>query len=203
MPKTDTKIKKGEKKDKEKDKDKEKKKEKKKIVPKKKTVKKEVKVKKRKKATKEDVKTKKKESKEAKPSKEKEPVSRYLEAVGRRKTSVARVRFWAKGSKQFLVNDKPYQEYFLRKDLQEIVLSPLEKMKIADRFRVSVKVKGGGLHGQSVAIRHGLSRVLIKFNSNFQKRLKKVGFLTRDSRMRERKKFGLKRARRAPQWRKR
>jgi len=141
--------------------------------------------------------------KKEKASKPKGSTDRYWEAVGRRKTSTARVRFWAKGNKQFLINDKLCPEYFLRKDLQQIALASLEKMKIIERFHVSVKVKGGGLHSQAEAIRHAMARVLVKFNPNFQKRLKKAGFLTRDSRMRERKKFGLKRARRAPQWRKR
>jgi small subunit ribosomal protein S9 len=76
-------------------------------------------------------------------------------------------------------------------------------MKTEDKFRVSVVVKGGGLQGQAEAVRHGLARALILFNPDFRKRLKKAGFLKRDPRMRERKKFGLKRARRAPQWRKR
>ena len=76
-------------------------------------------------------------------------------------------------------------------------------MNILDRFQILVKVKGGGYRAQSEAVRHAIARALVKFNSNFQKRLRKAGYLTRDSRMRERKKPGLKRARRAPQWQKR
>lgn len=150
-----------------------------------------------KKLKKEKIKKKKAEI-EAKP----EP-AKYLEAVGRRKTAVARVRLFLQGEKEFLVNDKPYKDYFPTLELQKIALAALEKMQCLGRFRILVKVKGGGLRGQAEAIRHGLARVLVAFNPNFRKRLRKVGFLTRDPRMRERKKFGLKRARRAPQWQKR
>jgi small subunit ribosomal protein S9 len=128
---------------------------------------------------------------------------RYYEAIGRRKTAVARVRFYTKGDKQFLVNDKPYQQYFSHPEFQEIAVASLKKMKCLDRFRVSAKVSGGGVRAQAEAVRHGTARVLVGFNPNFRKRLRKAGFLTRDPRMRERKKFGLKRARRAPQWAKR
>jgi len=129
--------------------------------------------------------------------------ARYLEAVGRRKTSVARIRLFTQGEKEFLINEKPYQQYFPTLDLQQIANAALEKMKCVDRFRISAKVKGGGFHSQAEAVRHGIARVLVEFNSEFRKRLRRVGFLTRDPRKRERKKFGLKRARRAPQWRKR
>lgn len=155
----------------------------------------------------------KKEKKPKKPTEEKKikkltlkPVvkpAHYFEAIGRRKTAVARVRLWAKGSKEFLVNNKSYQEYFPSFELQQTVLVSLEKMKCLEKFKVSVKVRGGGLAAQAEAIRHGITRALVKFNPDFRKRLKKAGFLTRDPRMRERKKFGLKRARRAPQWSKR
>lgn len=128
---------------------------------------------------------------------------RYFEAVGRRKTAVARIRLFTKGEKQFLVNSKTYQEYFpLEKDRQTAIAS-LVKMKCLDKFRVTVIVKGGGRGAQAEAIRHGAARALVDFNLNFKKRLRKVGYLTRDPRMRERKKFGLKRARKAPQWAKR
>jgi len=128
---------------------------------------------------------------------------RYFEATGRRKTAVARVRLFTKGEKQFLVNAKPYQEYFKTEDDRQNATASLRKMKCLDKFRVTVIVKGGGHSAQAEAIRHGTARVLVDFNNNFKKRLRKVGYLTRDPRMRERKKFGLKRARRAPQWSKR
>jgi small subunit ribosomal protein S9 len=129
--------------------------------------------------------------------------TRYWEATGRRKTAVARVRLLTKGGGEILVNEKPYQKYFPTLELWQIATASLQKMKSLERFQVSAKIKGGGIHAQAEALSHGISRALVKFNPDFRKRLKKSGFLTRDSRMRERKKFGLKRARRAPQWAKR
>lgn len=127
---------------------------------------------------------------------------RYFEAVGRRKTSIARVRLYTKPG-DFVVNNKLYTVYFPTRPLQKIAEDALQKMKLFGRFRVSVKVSGGGIHSQAEALRHGLARCLIKFNPDFRKRLKRAGFLKRDPRMKERKKPGLKRARRAPQWQKR
>jgi|AntAceMinimDraft_18_1070375.scaffolds.fasta_scaffold40982_2 small subunit ribosomal protein S9 len=139
-----------------------------------------------------------------KPIKKKAPkVERYIEAVGRRKTAVARIRIWTKSGEGFLVNEKNYQDYFPTIESQKILLSPIEMISSEDKFKVSARVKGGGSHAQAEAVRHGLSRALIKFNPEFRKQLKKSGFLTRDPRMRERKKFGLKRARKGPQWSKR
>jgi small subunit ribosomal protein S9 len=103
----------------------------------------------------------------------------------------------------FTVNGKPINAYFPSFELQQIVGVALEKMNCLGKFSVSVNVKGGGFHAQAEAVRHGISRALVIFNQDFRRRLKKAGFLTRDPRMRERKKFGLKRARRAPQWQKR
>jgi small subunit ribosomal protein S9 len=128
---------------------------------------------------------------------------RYFEATGRRKTAVARVRLFTRGEKQFLVNGKPYQEYFTVEEDQQKATSSLRKMKCLDKFKVTVVVSGGGHSAQAEAVRHGTARVLVDFNNNFKKRLRKVGYLTRDPRMRERKKFGLKRARKSPQWSKR
>ena len=128
---------------------------------------------------------------------------KYFEGTGRRKTSVARVRLYTKGDKDILVNDVDYKEYFKVAEHQLIVLDSLEKMKSIGRFRVVATVKGGGIHSQAEAIRHGIARALVEFNPDYRKRLRKANFLTRDSRMKERKKFGLKRARKAPQWSKR
>jgi small subunit ribosomal protein S9 len=128
---------------------------------------------------------------------------KYFEGTGRRKTSVARVRLYTKGDKDILVNDVDYKEYFKIADHQLIILDSLEKMKSIGRFRVVATVKGGGIHSQAEAIRHGIARALVEFNPDYRKRLRKANFLTRDSRMKERKKFGLKRARKAPQWSKR
>jgi len=133
----------------------------------------------------------------------KEEVEHYFKAIGRRKTAIARIRLFTQGDKTILVNDKPYKEYFPILELQQIVDSAFDKMKALDKFKVIAKVKGGGFHAQAEAIRHGISRALVDFNPDFRKRLRRVGYLTRDPRMRERKKFGLKRARRAPQWSKR
>ncbi len=149
----------------------------------------------------------KKESKAAVlklPVEKKATEEKYIEAVGRRKTAVARVRlFSTRGKTEFLVNNKEIKEYFPSPELQGTILSALEMMNCLDKFSISIKVSGGGKSAQSGAARHGISRALIKFNPDFRKRLKKAGFLTRDPRMRERKKFGLKRARRGPQWSKR
>lgn len=127
---------------------------------------------------------------------------RYFEAVGRRKTAVARARLFTK-SGDFTVNGRAYGAYFSTPELQRIVEDALKKMKLWERFRVSIRVSGGGAHSQAEAVRHAMSRCLIKFNPDFRKRLKRAGFLTRDPRAKERKKFGLKKARRAPQWQKR
>lgn len=128
---------------------------------------------------------------------------RYWEAVGRRKTAVARVRLFTRGDKGIWINGKPLGLYFLTEDMRRIAEDALRKMKAQERFRVTVKANGGGLHAQAEAVRHGTARALTKFNPDFRKRLKRAGFLIRDPRMVERKKFGLKKARRAPQWAKR
>ncbi len=127
----------------------------------------------------------------------------YFEATGRRKSAVARVRLFVKGKKEFIVNDKSLEDYFPLFELREDCLAALKKMKCLDKFRIEVKTKGGGINAQAEAIRHGISRALFLFNPEFKKRLRRAGYLTRDPRRRERKKPGLKRARRAPQWKKR
>jgi len=128
---------------------------------------------------------------------------RYFEAIGRRKSATARVRLSAQPGEGFSVNGKPYQQYFPTLDLRQLADASLKKMKCFEKFGVSALVSGGGIHAQAEAIRHGTARALVKFNLDFKKRLRRAGYLTRDPRQRERKKFGLKRARRAPQWRKR
>jgi small subunit ribosomal protein S9 len=127
---------------------------------------------------------------------------KYFEALGRRKTSVARVRLYL-GEKYFLVNQKPLENYFPTLELQKIAKEALERVKSLDKFGVSALINGGGIHSQAEALRHAIARALVNFNPDFKKDLKEAGFLKRDPRMRERKKFGLKRARRAPQWQKR
>jgi len=136
---------------------------------------------------------------------------KYFQAVGRRKESIAIVRLFTKKSTDVIdgdyalvaVNNKDYRDYFTDKILQAIVESPLRKLKSTNRFKATVKVNGGGMSGQADAIKHGLSRALVMFDLNFRKKLKKAGFLTRDSRAKERRKYGLKKARKAPPWTKR
>lgn len=137
---------------------------------------------------------------------------KYYEAVGRRKSSIARVRIYTKKSTDesngedralVIVNDKDYTKYFIEKEMQERVEAPLKKLKSSNRFKATVRVAGGGIMGQAEAIRHGLSRALVLFDANFAKKLKKSGYLTRDSREKERRKYGHKKARKSPQWAKR
>jgi len=141
--------------------------------------------------------------KKAKEEKQTEKQTKYLKGLGRRKTSTARIRLFNEEGGIFSVNEKPLEKYFPTLELQKTVLSPFEKMSCLGQFNVKVLVNGGGLNSQAEAIRNGIAKALVLFNPEFRKRLKKAGYLTRDSRMRERKKFGLKRARRAPQWQKR
>jgi len=129
--------------------------------------------------------------------------ARYIEAVGRRKTSSARVRITEGTKEGVTINDKTVAEYFPTAELQSIVTEAIEKSKVVGKFTVTVKVVGGGIHSQAEALRHGLSRAIVKFDEETRKRLKKLGFLKRDPRMKERRKFGLKKARKAPQWSKR
>ena len=127
---------------------------------------------------------------------------RYFEGIGRRKSAIARARIFPK-EKGIKINGKDFREYFLLLGLQKKVVAPMEKMSVSDDFGADIRVKGGGITGQAEAARLGISRALVKFNEDFKKRLRRLGYLTRDPRRVERKKFGLKKARRAPQWRKR
>ena len=123
-------------------------------------------------------------------------------AVGRRKTAIARVRLVA-GDGKILVNKRELDNYFGLETLKMTARQPLELTKAGADMDIIINVRGGGLAGQAGAIRHGISRVLIKANPELRESLKKAGFLTRDPRMKERKKYGLKAARRAPQFSKR
>ena len=122
--------------------------------------------------------------------------------TGRRKTSTARV-FMKPGSGSITVNDKPLDAFFGRKTAQMIVRQPLELMQLTDKFDVNVTVKGGGTTGQAGAIRHGLTRALMQYDESMRSTLRKAGFVTRDAREVERKKVGLRKARRATQYSKR
>lgn len=121
-------------------------------------------------------------------------------AVGRRKEAAARVRLLDE-SKEITINGRALVKYFPTKIHQEMIMAPLKAVGID--MGVSAKVAGGGTAGQASAVRHGISRCLVSINEDFKATLKALGFLRRDPRMKERKKFGLKRARRAPQWSKR
>lgn len=123
-------------------------------------------------------------------------------AVGRRKTASARVRIQL-GKGEITVNGKPFDKYFGIALWQDKVLAPLKTVSKLKDFDVSIKAEGGGISAQAEAIRHGIARALLKWNEEFRPLLKAEGFLCRDSRAKERKKFGLKKARRAHQWRKR
>lgn len=127
----------------------------------------------------------------------------YVIAVGRRKSAVARVRLFPKGTGLITVNDQEMVKYFPTFDYQLIVTQPLRTVGLEGKVDVRVKVLGGGKAGQAIAVRHGISRTLVSLNEEFRKALRAAGFLTRDSRVKERKKYGLKKARRAPQFSKR
>lgn len=155
-----------------------------------------------------------KKTEEKKPSKsktvssEEEPKKKrvrhtYLYAVGRRKKAIARVRLFKKGTGKITVNDKEYDKYFPTFELKRIINQPLETAGKLKEFDFSIKVSGGGPKGQAEAARHGIARSLVVFDKDLRKTLKPLGFLKRDPRRKERKKPGLKRARRAPQWAKR
>jgi small subunit ribosomal protein S9 len=136
---------------------------------------------------------------------------KYFQAIGRRKESIARVRLYTKKSTDtveeekalVVVNGKDYRNYFSDVNLWSVVESPLRKLKSLNRFKATVVVNGGGSRGQADAIKHGISRALVEFDLNFRKKLKKSGFLTRDSRIKERRKYGHKKARKMGQFSKR
>jgi small subunit ribosomal protein S9 len=129
-------------------------------------------------------------------------VAEPIYATGKRKTSIARV--WLKpGEGKFIVNEKVMREYFGRETCEMVALQPFDLTGTRNQFDVDVNVMGGGITGQSGAIRHGISKALLQYNAGFKDTLKKAGFLTRDSRVKERKKYGRRGARRRPQFSKR
>jgi len=126
----------------------------------------------------------------------------YVWGTGKRKCAIAQVRLFP-GKGEIIVNDKPYQEAFPRVEHRHMIEHPLLATDTMGKFCVMVKVSGGGLSGQAGAIRHGIARALAKEDELFKPMLRKEGLLTRDPRIKERKKYGLKRARKAPQYTKR
>jgi small subunit ribosomal protein S9 len=123
-------------------------------------------------------------------------------STGRRKTSTARV-FLRKGSGDITVNNRPLDQYFGRETARMIVRQPLETTSMTDSFDIKVTVRGGGMSGQAGAIRHGITRALMEYDNELRSPLRRAGFVTRDARQVERKKVGLHKARRAPQYSKR
>ncbi|MBP9759789.1 MAG: 30S ribosomal protein S9 [Candidatus Pacebacteria bacterium] len=130
-------------------------------------------------------------------------ITRYTEAVGRRKTSTARARITPASKQEVVVNGKPVADYFPTDTMRTIAVSPFHIEGLEQKFTVTVKVTGGGICSQSGAVRHAIARALTAFEETLRKPLKVEGYLKRDPRMKERRKFGLKKARRAPQWSKR
>jgi len=126
----------------------------------------------------------------------------YYYGTGRRKSSVARV-FLKRGSGNITVNGRPLDQYFGRETARMVVRQPLELVEAGDRFDINVTVTGGGISGQAGAIRHGITRALIAYDEALKRPLRQAGFVTRDAREVERKKVGLHKARRAPQYSKR
>ncbi len=127
----------------------------------------------------------------------------YYYGTGKRKTAIARVRLYPGEDGTVIVNDKPFEELFTTIRLKETIRKPLVVTDNWGKFRVVVKVSGGGISGQADAIKHGISRALLKVNENLRSTLRSHGLLTRDARIKERKKYGLRRARKRKQYRKR
>jgi len=132
-----------------------------------------------------------------------ESKKKYFYGTGRRKSSVARVRVYENGTGSIIINGRDINDYFGLETLKLIVNQPLVATNMVGKVDVVVSVAGGGVSGQAGAIRHGISRALLEINAELRPTLKAAGFLTRDPRMKERKKYGLKAARRAPQFSKR
>ncbi len=128
---------------------------------------------------------------------------KYFEAVGRRKTAIARVRLFIASKGSYEVNGKSLEGYFATKEMQQTVTDAITHGKAAEKFHITALVSGGGISAQSEAMRHGISRALLVYDVTMRGKLKKLGFLRRDARAKERRKFGLKKARKSPQWSKR
>ena len=134
---------------------------------------------------------------------EKTEKTKYIEGIGRRKTATARVRIAQSSRASFTVNGKDAKDYFKTEEIKQLIQGPLENGNPANKWSVEARVSGGGVHSQAEAVRHGLSRALVLSDSEMRTKLKVLGYLKRDARAKERRKFGLKKARKAPQWSKR
>ena len=129
--------------------------------------------------------------------------TKYIEAIGRRKTAAARVRITVDAKPSVSVNGMDVDAYFKTAEQRRVAIEAIAKAKAMQRFRITAKVAGGGLSSQAEALRHGIARAFIAHDVQLRKKLKKAGFLKRDPRAKERRKFGLKKARKSPQWSKR
>ena len=129
--------------------------------------------------------------------------TRYIPAIGRRKNATAQVRITPASKMTFVINEKTIDDYFSVEELRRVVKSPLALVETKDEFSISIIVKGGGIAAQAGAIRHGIARALIKYNEELRGELKSAGYLKRDPRRKERKKPGLRKARKRPAWSKR
>ena len=128
---------------------------------------------------------------------------KYIESIGRRKTAIARARLTPAARTAIIVNNKDANTYFPTEPLRIAALEPFLKVGLPVQFSVTVVVRGGGIAGQAIAVRHAIARALVEYDHSLRGTLKKEGFLKRDPRAKERRKFGLKKARKAPQWSKR
>lgn len=131
------------------------------------------------------------------------PKGAYLYAIGRRKTAIAKVRLIKNGKGVMTVNDRPMEEFFTTHESRSMLVAPIKTAGLEGAVDVSADVVGGGIMGQAEAVRLGIARALCELNPTYRKTLKKLGYLKRDPRAKERKKPGLRKARRAPQWSKR
>ncbi|MDO8482229.1 MAG: 30S ribosomal protein S9 [bacterium] len=132
-----------------------------------------------------------------------EEKTRYIGTVGRRKTAIARVRITVAAKSSCTVNDKDVDVYFPTAELRATAIEAITTTKLPVKFKITAKIIGGGINGQAEALRHGIARALIIHDIELRKKVKAAGFLKRDPRAKERRKFGLKKARKAPQWSKR
>lgn len=129
---------------------------------------------------------------------------RYIEAIGRRKTAIARVRITPSEKMTYNINGQAIESYFPMKEMQRMVLESIDESKLTEtKFNITILTRGGGKSGQADAIRLGIARTLIKYDKELRGKLKKAGLLKRNPRAKERRKFGLKKARKSPQWSKR
>lgn len=127
----------------------------------------------------------------------------YIETIGRRKTALARIRISPAQKMSVTINEKDIASFFPTVKLQNTALQGITALKLPGKFKITAVVRGGGAMGQAEAVRHGISRALVEHDADLRKKLKKAGYLKRDPRSKERRKFGLKKARKAPQWSKR